>query len=83
MSEELSDRLKQLKECIYIAIDAFTTRLYEPGLRQHISNALKYVATQEEIMEVFEMVSVLGIYTCTMGMPVLMDELKRAGETWV
>mgnify|MGYP001238133412 CR=1 FL=1 len=83
MSEELSDRLKQLKECIYVAIGAFTIHLYEPGLRQHISNALKYVATKEEIMEVFEMVSVLGIRICTMGMPFLMDELKKAGEIGV
>jgi len=70
----------KIKELIYIAIDAATTHLYEPGLRQHISNALKYGATKEEIMEVFEVTSVLGIHTCTMGVPILMEELKKAGE---
>lgn len=70
----------KVKELIYIAIDASTTHLYEPGLRLHIANALKYGATKEEIMEVFELVSVLGIHTCTMGVPVLMEELKKAGE---
>lgn len=70
----------KIKELIYIAIDASTTHLYEPGLRQHISNALKYGATKEEIMEVFEVTSVLGIHTCTMGVPILMEELKKAGE---
>ena len=70
----------KIKELIYVAIDASTTHLYEPGLRLHISNALKYGATKEEIMEVFEMVSVLGIHTCTMGVPVLMEELKKAGD---
>jgi len=70
----------KIKELIYVAIDASTTHLYEPGLRQHISNALKYGATKEEIMEVLELVSVLGIHTCTMGVPILVEELKKVGE---
>ena len=70
----------KIKELIYIAIDSSTTRLYEPGLGQHIKNALKYGATKEEIMEVFELTSVLGIHTITMGVPVLMKELKLAEE---
>ena len=70
----------KIKELIYIAIDASTTHLYESGLRQHIVNALKYGATQEEIMEVFELVSVLGIHTCTVGVPILVEELKKAGK---
>ncbi len=71
----------KIKELIYTAIDASTTHLYEPGLRQHISNALKYGATKEEIMEVFELVSVLGIHTCTVGVPILVEELKKAGKS--
>jgi alkylhydroperoxidase/carboxymuconolactone decarboxylase family protein YurZ len=69
----------KLKELIYIAIDAATTHLYEPGLRQHIQNALAYGATKDEIMEVYELTSVLGIHTCTLGVPVLLDELEKAG----
>ena len=65
----------KFRELIYIAIDAATTHLYEPGLRQHIQNALKHGATREEIMEVYELTSVLGIHTCTLGVPVLLDEL--------
>lgn len=67
----------KIKELIYTAIDASTTHLYEPGLRQHISNALGYGATKEEIMEVLELVSVLGIHTCTVGVPVLLEELEK------
>jgi alkylhydroperoxidase/carboxymuconolactone decarboxylase family protein YurZ len=70
----------KIKELIYIAIDASTTHLYAPGLRQHIRNALKYGATVEEIMEVFELVSVLGIHTCTMGVPILMEEVRKMKE---
>jgi len=70
----------KIKELIYIAIDASTTHLYAPGLRQHIKNALKYGATVEEVMEVFELVSVLGIHTCTMGVPILIEEVKKMKE---
>ena len=69
----------KIKELIYIAIDASTTHLYESGIRRHIINALKYGATWEEIMEVFELTSVLGIHTCTVGVPILMEELEKVG----
>ena len=65
----------KVKELIYIAIDASTTHLHEPGLRNHIRAALDAGATKEEIIEVLELVSVLGIHTATMGMPVLAEEL--------
>jgi alkylhydroperoxidase/carboxymuconolactone decarboxylase family protein YurZ len=67
----------KVKELIYIAIDASTTHLYEPGIRQHVANALKYGATKEEILEVLELTSVLGVHTCTVGIPVLVQELQR------
>ena len=70
----------KIRELIYIAIDASTTHLYEPGLRQHIQNALHHGATKDEIMEVYELTSVLGIHTCTLGVPVLLDELERSGR---
>ena len=66
----------KVKEFIYIAIDASTTHLYEPGLRIHIRNALKFGATKEELMEVLELVSILGMHTISMGVPVLTDELR-------
>src|SRR5256885_26866 len=57
----------KVKEFICIAINASTTHLYEPGLRIHIQNALKYGATKEEIMEVYQLISGLGMHTCTVG----------------
>jgi alkylhydroperoxidase/carboxymuconolactone decarboxylase family protein YurZ len=68
----------KVKELIYIAIDAATTHLYEPGLRIHLRNAFKYGATKEEVMEVYELVSVLGLHTMTMGVPVLLEELQAS-----
>ena len=72
--------LPKTKELIYIAVDASTTHLYEPGIRLHIKNALKYGATREEIMEVLEVISVLGIHACTVGVPILIEEVKKAGK---
>ena len=65
----------KVKEFIYIAIDAATTHLHEPGLRNHIAAALRAGATKEEILEVIELVSVLGIHSATMGIPLLAEEL--------
>ena len=66
----------KVKEFIYIAIDSATTHMYEPGLRIHIRNAFKLGATKEEIMEVYELVSILGMHTISMGVPVLVDEMR-------
>ena len=70
----------KIKELMYIAVDASTTHLYEPGLRIHIRNALRHGATKEEILEVYELASVLGIHTLTVGVPALLGELKAAGK---
>ena len=71
----------KVKELIYTAFDASATHLYVPGLRQHIRNALALGATTDEVMEVFEIASVIGIHTCTMGVPILVEELERADAT--
>ena len=70
----------KVKEFIYIAIDAATTHLYAPGLRIHIRNARNYGATGQEIMEIFELISVLGIHTITQSLPILTDEIAQAGK---
>jgi alkylhydroperoxidase/carboxymuconolactone decarboxylase family protein YurZ len=68
----------KVKEMIYIAMDIATTHLYLPGTRIHMANALKHGATKEELMEVLQIVSVLGIHSMTEGLPILIDELKNA-----
>src|SRR5580658_9833031 len=70
----------KVKELLYIAIDASTTHMYEPGLRVHIRNALRYGATRDEIMEVYELTAVLGVHTITMGVPVLLEVMRDAGR---
>jgi alkylhydroperoxidase/carboxymuconolactone decarboxylase family protein YurZ len=69
----------KVRELIYVAIDAATTHLFEPGLRIHIRNALREGATAHEVMEVFELTSVLGIHTCAVGVPMLIEAARQNG----
>jgi alkylhydroperoxidase/carboxymuconolactone decarboxylase family protein YurZ len=68
----------KVKELIYTAFDVSATHLYTPGLRLHIKNAIGYGATREEILEVIELASVIGIHSCTVGVPILVEELAAA-----
>ena len=70
----------KVKEFVYIAIDAAATHLFVPGIRQHIRNAIEHGATREEIMEVLELTSTLGIHACNIGVPILVEELEAAGQ---
>ena len=66
------------KELIAIGLNASVTHMYMPGVRAHIRQALKFGATRQEIMEVFQLVSVLGVHSLTVGLPIFVEELKRA-----
>jgi alkylhydroperoxidase/carboxymuconolactone decarboxylase family protein YurZ len=70
----------KIKEFIYIAVDAAATHLYVPGIRQHVKQALSYGATAAEIMEVLELTATLGIHACTIGVPILLEELEASGQ---
>jgi alkylhydroperoxidase/carboxymuconolactone decarboxylase family protein YurZ len=68
----------KVKELIYTAFDCSATHMYVPGLKQHIVNALGYGATPGEVMEVFELASIIGIHTVATALPILLEELDRA-----
>jgi alkylhydroperoxidase/carboxymuconolactone decarboxylase family protein YurZ len=70
----------RVKELVYIAFDAAATHLYTPGLKLHMRNAVRLGATAEEITEVLEIVSVIGIHTATVSVPILAEELARAAD---
>lgn len=61
----------KVKELVLCAIDAAATHLYEPGIKVHMRNAIRYGATQEEIMEMLEIVSVIGVHGALIGSPML------------
>lgn len=66
----------RVKELVYIAFDASATHLYAPGLKLHMRNAVRLGATAAEILEVLEIVSVIGIHAATVGAPILAEELR-------
>ena len=63
-----------------IAINAATTHLYGPGVRRHMQNALKAGATREEILETIQLTTVMGIHSCNLAVPILMDEVAKLDE---
>ena len=70
----------KVREFVYIAIDASTTHLYDPGTEIHMVNAIKYGATASEILEVLELVSMQGLHSSTVGAHILLEELVAAGK---
>jgi len=68
---------QKTKELIFIAINAATTHLWGPGVRRHIQNALREGATREEIMEVMQLTSIMGIHSIALGMPILNEEVEK------
>jgi alkylhydroperoxidase/carboxymuconolactone decarboxylase family protein YurZ len=67
----------KVKELIYTAFDCSATHMFEPGLRQHVRNALALGASREEIMEVFELASGIGAKAFALGAPALREELGK------
>ncbi|MFF5289661.1 carboxymuconolactone decarboxylase family protein [Paractinoplanes globisporus] len=65
----------KVKELVYIAFDTAATHLYARGLKLHIENALGHGATAQEILEVMEIASVLGIHGVTAAAPILLEEM--------
>ena len=70
---------QKTKELIFIAINAATTHLWAPGVRRHMQNALREGATKEEILEVLQLTSIMGVHSMTLGAPILAEELEKAG----
>ena len=67
------------RELIAIAVDASCTHLYAPGVRRHIRRALEVGATPVEVLSVLQMVSVLGIHSIALGVPMLAEAMDDLG----
>ena len=77
-----SDALPQkTKELILVAINAATTHLYGPGVRRHIQNALRAGASREEILETIQLTTVMGIHSCNLAIPILLEEVERLQDS--
>lgn len=67
------------KEFIYIAFDFAATHLYTSGGRLHIENAIRYGATAQEILAVFQIATTLSIHAVTEAAPLLLEAAKERG----
>ena len=69
------------KELIYISYDIAATHLYVPGTKLHIRNALDHGATPEQVLEVMEIASMIGVHAVTTAVPILAAELTARSVT--
>ena len=71
---------QKYKELIFIAINTSTTHLHGPGVRRHIQNALRAGATKEEILEVIQLTTILGIHSMSLAAPILLEEVQKFND---
>lgn len=77
--EERSVLSPKMKELMYVAVDAATTHLYKVGTKLHIANAVRYGATPEEVMQVFDLAALMGVHTNLVAGPIVFEELEKRG----
>lgn len=65
-------------ELVGLAVNSACTNLNPEGTRRSIRAALDAGASREEILTVLKMASFLGIHTCSLGAPILLEEAKAA-----
>lgn len=61
------------RELLCVAVHASSTLLHRPGIARHMERALEAGATREQIIEVLQLTSVIGIHTCSVAMPLLAE----------
>ena len=65
------------RELILVALSSSPTSLCKETLELHMKNAVSQGATEKEILEVLKLVSVLGVHTCAVSVPSLVDEYEK------
>ncbi len=69
----------KVKALVQMCVDAAATHLWGPGVHHHMANAIAHGATAVEVVEVLELTATMGIHSTNVGVPILIDELARAG----
>jgi alkylhydroperoxidase/carboxymuconolactone decarboxylase family protein YurZ len=67
----------KVKELVCLAVNAAATHMYEPGIREHVRRAVDLGATREELLEVLQLTSTLGIHASTVGVPLLLEAMRE------
>jgi len=66
-------------ELIYLALNCACTNLDEEGTRRQIRAALDAGATRDKIILVLKCGVGLAVHSCSLGAPILLEEMKAAG----
>jgi len=66
-------------ELISLALNCACTNLDESGMRRHIRAALDSGATRDELLTLLKMGAGLAVHSCSLGAPILLEEMKSAG----
>ncbi|MES2220837.1 MAG: carboxymuconolactone decarboxylase family protein [Acidobacteriota bacterium] len=66
-------------ELIYLGLTCSCTNLDEEGTRRQIRAALDAGATRDEILLVLKCGGGLAVHSCSLGAPILLEEMKAAG----
>src|SRR5271170_958378 len=66
-------------ELISVGLHSACTNLDEAGTRRHIRAALDAGATRDEILLVLKCGVGLAVHSCSLGAPILLEEMKAAG----
>jgi len=66
-------------ELISLALHCSCTNLDEAGTRRHIRAALDAGATRDEVLLVLKCGVGLAVHSCSLGAPILLEEMKAAG----
>ncbi len=66
-------------ELISLALNCSCTNLDEEGTRRHIRRALDAGATRDEVLLVLKCGVGLAVHSCSLGAPILLEEMKAAG----
>ena len=69
----------KVKEFVYLAVNASSTHLFLPGVQMHLKAAIGFGATRDELMEVLELASTIGIHASNAGFPILLEVLQEEG----
>ncbi|EUB98160.1 Carboxymuconolactone decarboxylase [Rhizobium sp. CF080] len=69
----------KMKELVYIAIDLMPQHTHLEGTRVHMAKARANGASDAEIVSILQMIALLGIQTHMLALPILKEELEKAG----
>jgi alkylhydroperoxidase/carboxymuconolactone decarboxylase family protein YurZ len=70
----------KIRELVRVALAGAATHLFVPGLQRSIARAVQFGATDDELMEVFELTATLGIHAANAGVPILLEVLAETGD---